>query len=145
MKLVVQRSINSSVTVNNKKVGSIEKGLVVLVAFTLNDNEDTIKKMVKKLINLRIFNDEFNIMNKSVLDINGQVLSISQFTLYASCNKGNRPSYIKALKSDEANILYNIFNKELSNYVKVETGIFGSDMSVSITNDGPVTIILESE
>ena len=99
--------------------------------------------LINKLIHLRIFDDEHGIMNKSLLDNNGSVLSISQFTLYADTKKGHRPSYIKALKSDEASKLYDLFNKKLSNYVNVETGIFGSDMIVNINNDGPITILLE--
>lgn len=145
MKVLVQRSLNSSVMVNQNVVGKIEKGLVLLVGFTHDDNIDDIRYLVKKIINLRIFDDELGIMNKSILDINGSILSISQFTLYANTVKGNRPSYIEALNSDEAVKLYNIFNEELANNnIKVETGIFGADMKVNILNDGPVTIILES-
>ena len=145
MKVVVQRSLNSSVSVNNEIVGKIDKGLVLLVGFTYGDNLDIIKYIVNKIINLRIFDDSDNIMNKNVLDIGGSILSISQFTLYADARKGNRPSYINALKSEDAIKLYDEFNKELSKYINVETGIFGSDMKVNINNDGPVTIILEKE
>lgn len=145
MKVVVQRSLDSSVSVNNEVVGKIDKGLVLLVGFTYGDNLDIIKYMVNKIINLRIFDDSDNIMNKNVLDIDGSILSISQFTLYADSRKGNRPSYINALKSEDAIKLYDEFNKELSKYINVETGIFGSDMKVNINNDGPVTIILEKE
>ena len=145
MKVVVQRSLNSSVSVNNEVVGKIDKGLVLLVGFTYGDNLDIIKYMVNKIVNLRIFDDSDNIMNKNVLDIDGSILSISQFTLYADSRKGNRPSYINALKSEDAIKLYDEFNKELSKYINVETGIFGSDMKVNINNDGPVTIILEKE
>ena len=94
--------------------------------------------------NLRIFDDNDGVMNKSVLDINGSILSISQFTLYADTKKGRRPSYVNALKSNDAEILYNLFNEKLKEKINVETGIFGSDMEVSITNDGPVTIVMES-
>ena len=145
MKVLVQRSLNSNVSVQNKIVGKIEKGLVLLVGFTYGDTIKDIEYIIKKVLNLRIFDDENGVMNKSVLDINGEILSISQFTLYADAKKGNRPSYVKALKSDEAEILYNIFNEKLKEYIKVETGIFGSDMKVNIINDGPVTISLESE
>lgn len=145
MRLLVQRSEKSNVTVDNKEVGSIEFGLVVLVGFTNKDTEKDIDYLVKKLVNLRIFDDENHIMNKSVLDVNGSVLSISQFTLYADCKKGNRPSYINAMKASDASLMYDLFNKKLSEYVHVETGIFQSDMIVSITNSGPVTILLESE
>lgn len=144
MKVVVQRSKKASCTVNNKIVGSIENGLVLLVGFTQGDNIDNIKYLVKKIINLRIFNDENNIMNKSILDNKDyQILSISQFTLYADTKKGNRPSYISALNSIEANILYDKFNEELKKYLPVETGIFGADMQINLINDGPITIILE--
>ena len=145
MKVVVQRSLNSSVAVFKKAYNSIGKGLVLLVSFTLGDNEKIIDYMIKKIVNLRIFDDENHIMNKSILDIKGEVLSISQFTLYADCSKGNRPSYHKALKSDEARELYHLFNDKLKQYVSVKTGVFGSDMLLSIQNDGPVTIILEKE
>lgn len=145
MRLLVQRSLNSSVSVDNKTVGEIEHGLVVLVGFTHTDTIENIKYLVNKLINLRIFNDENHIMNKSVLDVNGSILSISQFTLYADCKKGNRPSYINSMKAIEASHLYDLFNEELRKYIHVETGIFQSDMTVSITNSGPVTILLESE
>jgi len=145
MKVVVQRSLESSVSVNNEIVGKIDKGLVLLVGFTYGDNLNIIKYMVNKIINLRIFDDSDNIMNKNVLDIGGSILSISQFTLYADARKGNRPSYINALKSEDAIKLYDEFNKELSKYINVETGVFGSDMKVNINNDGPVTIILEKE
>lgn len=145
MKVLVQRSLESSVTVDNKIVGKIDKGLVLLVGFTEGDNTKDIEYLAKKVVNLRIFDDEDGIMNKSLLDSGGSILSISQFTLYADSKKGNRPSYIKALKSNEALPLYEEFNNKLKEYnVNVETGIFGADMKVDITNDGPITIILES-
>ena len=144
MKLVVQRSKKSKVTVDNKIVGKIENGLVVLVGFKNNDTIEQIKKLTKKLVNLRIFDDENHIMNKSILDVNGSILSISQFTLYADCKKGNRPSYINSMKADEAKKLYELFNEEIKKYnINLETGIFQADMLVEISNDGPVTIILE--
>ena len=143
MRVLVQRSLNSSVEVDGKITGKIDNGLVLLVGFTKGDNIDTIKYLVRKVINLRIFDDINGVMNKSILDVGGSILSISQFTLYADTSKGNRPSYINALGGEEAIKLYDLFNKELSEYVKVETGIFGADMKVSITNDGPVTIMLE--
>lgn len=144
MRVVIQRSLKSSVEVNNKTVGSIDFGLVVLVGFTDNDTIKDIEYIVRKIINLRIFDDENHVMNKSLIDVNGSILSISQFTLYADTKKGNRPSYVKAMKSIDANKLYNIFNEKLSEYVKVEKGIFGADMKVNIQNDGPITIIIES-
>lgn len=144
MKVVVQRSKKSSVEVNNVVVGSIDKGLVVLVGFTHGDDIHDIEYLVDKIINLRIFDDENGVMNKSILDVNGSILSISQFTLYADTLKGRRPSYVNALKNIEAKPLYDLFNEKLREKIKVETGIFGSDMKVAITNDGPVTIIMES-
>ena len=146
MKLLIQRSKKSKVIVDNKIVGEIEKGLVVLVGFTHKDTIDDIKRLTKKLVNLRIFDDDNHIMNKSILDVKGQILSISQFTLYADCKKGNRPSYINSMKVNEAKKLYELFNEEIKKYnIHLETGIFQSDMLVEISNDGPVTIILESE
>lgn len=145
MRILVQRSLESSVSVNNKVVGKIDKGLVLLVGFTHNDSEININKLVQKVLNLRIFEDECGIMNKSILDVGGSILSISQFTLYADTKKGNRPSYINAMNGDIATILYDKFNEELGKYIHVETGIFGSDMKVNIINDGPTTILLESE
>lgn len=146
MKLLIQRSKKSKVLVDNKTVGEIERGLVVLVGFTHKDTIDDIKRLTKKLVNLRIFDDDNHIMNKSILDVKGQILSISQFTLYADCKKGNRPSYINSMKANDAKKLYELFNEEIKKYnIHLETGIFQSDMLVEISNDGPVTIILESE
>lgn len=145
MRLVVQRSKESSVTVDKKVVGKINFGLVVLVGFTHTDTLDDIKHLAKKLVNLRIFDDENKVMNKSLLDVNGSILSISQFTLYADTKKGNRPSYVNSMKASDASHLYDLFNEELKKYnVEVQTGIFQADMLVNINNDGPVTIILES-
>ena len=143
MKVVVQRVKEASCTVDGKITGKIENGLMLLVGFTKGDNESIINKMIEKIINLRIFDDENGVMNKSVLDVGGSILSISQFTLYADTKKGNRPSYINALNGEEAIKLYDIFNNELSRKIHVETGIFGSDMDISLINSGPVTIILE--
>ena len=143
MRILVQRSLESSVSVDSKVVGSIDKGLVLLVGFTHDDDSSKIDYLINKVLNLRIFDDEDGVMNKSVLDIGGSILSISQFTLYADTKKGNRPSYINAMKGDKSTLLYDEFNKKLKEYIHVETGIFGADMRVSITNDGPVTIMLE--
>lgn len=145
MRVLVQRSKNSKVTIDGKVNGSIEKGYVLLVGFTAGDNEYIIDKMINKIINLRIFEDENEKMNLSLLDVGGDILSISQFTLYADCKEGRRPSFINAMKPDEASKLYDIFNKKLSEFVHVETGIFGADMKVEIYNDGPVTIMLDSK
>ena len=145
MRILVQRSKKSSVSVNNKIVGSINNGLVLLVGFTHTDTKSDIVKLAKKVVNLRIFDDENGVMNKSLLDIGGQILSISQFTLYGDSTKGNRPSYIGAMKGDNAISLYNEFNDELRKYgVIVETGKFGAMMDVKINNYGPTTIWLES-
>lgn len=145
MKVILQRSLESNVTVNGEIVGSIDKGLVILVGFTYNDTEVEIDYLINKIINLRIFDDENGVMNKSLLDINGSILSISQFTLYANTKKGRRPSYVDALEPMEANSLYNLFNLKLRDQnIHVEEGVFGAEMIVNITNDGPVTIVMES-
>lgn len=145
MKIVIQRVKNASVAVDNKIVGSINYGMLLLVGFTINDNEEDINYLVDKVINLRIFDDEDGVMNKSLLDINGEILSVSQFTLYADARKGRRPSYDLALKSEESKILYELFNNKLKEQnIKVATGIFQAEMEVSLVNDGPVTILLES-
>ena len=143
MKTVITRVTNANVKVNNKLISEIKNGLLVLVGFTENDDESKIDYMVKKITNLRIFNDENNIMNKSIKDINGEILSVSQFTLYGDTTNGNRPSYTKALKGEKATILYDLFNKKLNEIIKTKTGIFGADMKVESINDGPVTIIIE--
>lgn len=143
MKVVIQRSKKSSVSVDNKIVGEIPFGLTLLVGFTEGDNEEKIDYMVKKILNLRIFDDENGIMNRSVLDVSGSILSVSQFTLYADTRKGNRPSYINALGGEQAEPLYNAFNKKLAEHINVATGIFGAEMLVNIENDGPITIIIE--
>lgn len=143
MRVVVQRSKYSKVEVDSKLVNEIPFGLVLLVGFTEKDSEKEIEKIAKKIVNLRIFDDENGVMNKSILDVGGQILSISQFTLYGDATKGNRPSYIKALNGKEAIKLYERFNMELNRYVKTLSGVFGADMEVSILNDGPVTILLE--
>ena len=144
MRVLVQRSLESSVSVDYKVVGKISKGLVLLVGFHKGDTVQDIDYMIQKVLHLRIFNDEQGMMNRSILESNGQILSISQFTLYADTKKGNRPSYIEAMKSDQAKILYNLWNQKLRELIPVETGVFGADMKVSITNDGPITIMLES-
>lgn len=146
MKVILQRSKNSKVTIDNKVNGQIEEGLVLLSSFTNGDNEEIVDKMIDKIINLRIFKDENNLMNLSLIDINGSILNISQFTLYADCKKGRRPSFVNALNPEEASKLYDYMNEHLKiKGIKTETGIFGSDMKVEIYNDGPVTIILDSD
>ena len=143
MRVIVQRVKEANVKVDGKIVGEIGHGYMLLVGFTYGDTIDNIKEMVKKIISLRIMDDENKIMNKSILDIGGSILSISQFTLYADTKKGNRPSYINALPGSEASNLYDLFNEELAKFIKVEKGIFGEEMMVSLINDGPTTIILE--
>lgn len=145
MRVLIQRSKKSSVSVDNKIISKIESGLVLLVGFTEGDTSEDINYMVKKITNLRIFDDENGVMNKSILDVGGSILSISQFTLYADTKKGNRPSYIKAMKGDKAIHLYDKFNETLNQYVETKTGIFGADMQVNITNDGPITIVMDSK
>lgn len=143
MRVLVQRSGNSKVEIDNKVVGKVKDGLVVLVGFTQGDTIEEIKYLAKKIVNLRIFPDENDVMNKSILEYGGSILSVSQFTLYADTKKGNRPSYMKALRGEESSKLYDLFNEELKKYVSVDTGKFGADMIVSITNIGPTTILLE--
>ena len=143
MRVLVQRTGKASVKVSNKDVGKIDHGLVLLVGFTDGDDIGKIEYLAKKVVNLRIFPDENGVMNKSILDYGGSILSISQFTLYADTKKGNRPSYINALSGEYSSKLYDEFNKVLSESIHVETGIFGADMEVDITNIGPTTIMLE--
>lgn len=145
MKVVIQRSKQSNVIINSEVYNEISHGLVVLSCFAEDDTLEDINYIVKKITNLRIFDDENGVMNKSVLEVNGNILSISQFTLYADTKNGNRPSYIKALNGKEANKLYDLFNKELNKIVSTVTGVFGADMLLNITNDGPVTIIIDSK
>lgn len=146
MKVVIQRSKESKVTINNKVHGNINHGLVLLSSFTDGDNESIVDKMIDKIINLRIFEDDEEKMNYSLLDTKGEILNISQFTLYANCEKGRRPSFIDALNPKDASALYDYMNAKLKSLgIKTETGIFGADMKVEIYNDGPVTIILDSK
>ncbi len=144
MKVVVQKVLNASVVVNKEEVGKINSGLLIFVGFTHNDNISNIKYIVNKIVNLRIFEDNNNVMNLSAKELNKELLVVSQFTLYADTSKGNRPSYINSLKHEEASVLYNLFVEELKkSNLKVETGIFRSDMKVNLINDGPTTIIIE--
>lgn len=145
MKVVVQRAINAKVLVDKKIVGNIDKGYMLLVGFTHTDNEENCQAMAKKIKNLRIFEDENGKMNLSIDSVSGKILSVSQFTLYADTNGGNRPSFVNAMKPDEAKRLYEYFNKCLRDLdLEVSEGIFQAEMKVSFTNDGPVTIILEN-
>lgn len=143
MRVLVQRANSSSVSIKGKTVGKIKFGMVLLVSFTDTDDENIIDYMIQKVLKLRIFDDENQIMNKNILEVKGEILSISQFTLYADTKKGNRPSYRNALNREKAIILYDLFNQKLKKYIKVETGVFGAEMEVHIRNDGPITIMLE--
>ena len=143
MRVIVQRCSNAKCNVNNKTISEIDNGLMLLVGFTDSDNKNVIEKMVNKIINLRIFPDKQGVMNLSIKDVKGSILSISQFTLYADTSKGNRPSYIKAMKGPKAVLLYEYFNKRLSDFVPTKGGVFGADMEISLTNMGPTTIMLE--
>lgn len=147
MKVVIQRVTQASVTVDNKITGQIQNGLLVFVGIEDADNDSDISWLSKKIVNLRIFNDEADVMNKSLLDIDGKILLVSQFTLHAATKKGNRPSYIKASKPNFAVPMYEkmIAQLELDSGKKIETGIFGADMKVSLLNDGPVTILIDSK
>lgn len=145
MKIVAQRVREASVMIDQKIHGQIEKGYMVLVGFHNDDTEMIVDKMIDKLIHLRVFEDEQGKMNLSLGDVDGSILSISQFTLYADCRKGRRPGFTDAAKPHLAIPLYEYFNQRIeANGIHVETGIFGADMKVSLINDGPVTIILDS-
>ena len=147
MKIVIQRVKNAQVEVENKVVGKIEKGFLVLLGVTHNDTKEQADYLVKKLCQLRVFTDENGKMNLSLKEVHGKLLIVSQFTLYADCTQGNRPSFIQAAKPDKAEELYEYFCKQcIEKYqIDVEKGIFGADMKVSLSNDGPVTIVMEKE
>lgn len=145
MRCVIQKVNKSSVTVGGKVISEIGRGLNVLVGFTDTDTEEDIKYCVRKIVNLRVFEDENDVMNLSVLDVKGEILSISQFTLYGDTRKGNRPSYVRALGGDKALPMYERFNELLNLEVPTKGGVFGADMKVEILNDGPTTIIIDTE
>ena len=147
MRVVVQRVSQSNVKVSGEIIGEINEGLMVLVSFVDEDNDTDLGWMTKKIINLRIFNDDEGKMNRSVQDIGGDILLISQFTLHGSTKKGNSPSFIKAAKPDFANVMYERFIKVLEQSLgkEIQTGEFGGDMKVSLVNDGPTTIIIDSK
>ena len=147
MKVVIQRVSQASVTIDEKIVAAIQKGLLVLVGIEDTDSQEDIDWLAAKVANIRIFGDENQVMNLSVKDIGGDMIVVSQFTLHANTKKGNRPSYIKASKPDVAIPLYENFVQQLEKEMgkKVQTGIFGADMKVSLLNDGPVTIVIDSK
>lgn len=146
MKIVIQRVKNAKVEVDKKIVGKINKGFLVLLGIAQDDTEKQADYLVKKLCNLRVFPDENDKMNLSLKDVNGELLIISQFTLYADCKEGNRPSFTKAAKPEKANELYEYFCNECKrNDIKVEKGIFGANMQVTLLNDGPVTITIKKD
>lgn len=146
MRVVVQRVSEASVKVNGEIVGKIDSGLMLLVGIDENDEKHDADWLVQKILNLRIFGDENGKLNLSVLDMNGEILCISQFTLIADYKKGNRPSFIKAAKPDQAIPLFDYFKNELKkSQLIIESGIFGADMKVSLINDGPVTILMDSQ
>lgn len=145
MKIVIQRVSQASVTIDGKIAGAIQQGLLLLVGICPEDGQEDIEYAVRKISQMRIFSDQEDKMNLSVQDVGGQILSISQFTLYADTKKGNRPAFTGAAKPDLATSLYDQFNQKLAQTVPVQTGEFGADMKVSLVNDGPVTIVLDTK
>ncbi len=144
MKIVVQRVLQADVSVDRKICGKINKGYLILIGIGHEDTEQDCIRLADKLVNLRIFSDENDKINLSLKDVNGEILIVSQFTLYADCRKGNRPNFVQAAKPDKAEILYNYFVNYCKTKVQVvQTGIFGADMKVSLVNDGPFTVILD--
>ena len=146
MRIVLTTVLNASVTIDNKVVGQIDRGFCVLVGFTHTDTKEIVDKMIDKMLSLRVFCDEKGLTNLSIYDVKGEILSVSQFTLYADITGGRRPSFTSAMKPDQAKELYAYFNEQIkAKYGTVQTGEFGADMKVSSVNDGPFTIILDSQ
>jgi D-aminoacyl-tRNA deacylase len=146
VRIVLQRAKEARVKVEGNIVGEIDHGLVLLVGFTDSDDEDDLRYLAEKVVHLRIFEDEEGKMNRSLLDVKGSILSVSQFTLYGDCRKGRRPNFMAAARPEKAVVLYDRFNQLLREHgVRVETGVFGAMMQVELINDGPVTILLESK
>ena len=146
MRVVLTTVLSANVSINNNIVGEISRGYLLLVGFTDGDNKETVDKMVDKILSLRVFPDEHGQINISLQDVNGSILSVSQFTLYANATKGRRPSFVDALRPGEAEPLYDYFNQQLElKHQKVSTGVFGTDMKVTSVNDGPFTLLLDSK
>ena len=145
MKVVIQRVKSASVSVDGKLINEIKKGYCILVGVSVDDTPEDAIKLANKTLNLRVFEDENDVMNKSILEVGGEILSISQFTLQANTKKGNRPSYINAMKGEDAIKLYELYNEELNKSIKTYPGVFGADMFVNIANDGPITIIIDTK
>ena len=146
MRIVLTTVTSASVSIDGQIVGQINRGFCVLVGFTHSDTKETINKMIDKMLGLRVFMDENGLTNLSIYDVKGEILSVSQFTLYADLAKGRRPSFINAMKPDQAQELYGYFNEQIKEkYGAVQTGVFGADMKVSSVNDGPFTVIMDSE
>ncbi|MCR5332904.1 MAG: D-tyrosyl-tRNA(Tyr) deacylase [Bacilli bacterium] len=146
MRILIQNVIDAKVSIDNKIVGKISRGFCLFVGFTHSDDKEMVDKMVNKLLSLRLFNDENGKTNLSLKDIGGEILSISQFTLYGSLKDGRRPAFIDAMRPDEATKLYDYFNEKLrESEFNIQTGVFGADMKVTLTNDGPFTIMLDSK
>lgn len=145
MKVVIQRSKESFVSVSGKLINKIDSGLTIFVGITHDDTDTDLDYIVKKVVNLRIFDDENGVMNKSILDVNGKILLISQFTLMANTSKGNRPSYIDALNGSLAKPIYEKLLAKFNDHVQTLPGVFGAEMLVNINNDGPITIIIDSK
>lgn len=146
MRIVLTTVTSASVVIDNKVVGSINRGFCVLVGFTHDDTKEIVDKMIDKMLGLRVFMDENGLTNLSIYDVGGEILSVSQFTLYADLAKGRRPSFINAMKPDDAKALYEYFNEQIKiKFGKVETGVFGADMKVNSVNDGPFTVIMDSK
>lgn len=145
MRVIIQRVSEASVSIENEVIGAIQQGLLLLVGVAPDDTAEDLDYAVRKIVNMRIFSDNEGKMNLSICDIKGSILSISQFTLFADTKKGNRPAFIGAAKPDMASQFYDDFNEELKKHVSVKQGVFGADMQVSLVNDGPVTIILDTK
>ncbi len=146
MRVVLTTVLNASVTIDNKVYSQIDRGFCLLVGFTHSDDQKLVDKMIDKILSLRVFADERGLTNLSIYDVKGQIMSVSQFTLYADTSGGRRPSFVNAMKPDQARELYAYFNQQLENkFGPIATGVFGADMKVSSVNDGPFTVVLDSE